>query len=113
MLQAQRRKLSNVFIYAGSVVGILVILGALFPDQFGRISSAIATWISHTFGWYYMLLYTVILGFFAFLIFSPIGKLKLGKHIKIGSKEIMTIVSLLPFCIMVGERSKTEGLAGS
>ena len=37
----------------------------------------------------------------------------LGKHIKIGSKEIMTIVSLLPFCIMVGERSKTEGLAGS
>ncbi len=79
MLQAQRRKLSNVFIYAGSVVGILVILGAIFPDQFGRISSAIATWISHTFGWYYMLLYTVILGFFAFLIFSPIGKLKLGK----------------------------------
>ena len=37
----------------------------------------------------------------------------LRKHIKIGSKEIMTIVSLLPFCIMVGERSKTEGLAGS
>ena len=37
----------------------------------------------------------------------------LGKHIKIGSKEIMTIVSLLPFCIMVVEISKTEGLAGS
>ncbi|PMC19498.1 hypothetical protein CJ235_03795 [Staphylococcus pettenkoferi] len=37
----------------------------------------------------------------------------ISKHIKIGSKEIMTIVSLLPFCIMVGERSKTEGLAGS
>ena len=42
-----------------------------------------------------------------------VERVPLRKHIKIGSKEIMTIVSLLPFCIMVGERSKTEGLAGS
>ena len=45
--------------------------------------------------------------------FELVEREPLRKHIKIGSKEIMTIVSLLPFCIMVGERSKTEGLAGS
>ena len=45
--------------------------------------------------------------------YELVERVPLRKHIKIGSKEIMTIVSLLPFCIMVGERSKTEGLAGS
>src|SRR5699024_4651366 len=36
-------------------------------------------WITNTFGWYYMILVTIIILFSLFLIFSPIGKLKLGK----------------------------------
>ena len=73
------RQFSSVFIYASSIVGLLVILGAIFPTAFGEITGIISTWITKTFGWYYMLLYTVILGFAVFLIFSPIGKLTLGK----------------------------------
>ncbi|BCU51506.1 glycine betaine transporter [Staphylococcus auricularis] len=74
-----QRQFSNVFIYAISIVVVLVILGAVFPQQFGKVAGIISTWINDTFGWYYMLLFTVILAFCVFLLLSPIGKLKLGK----------------------------------
>ena len=36
-------------------------------------------WITEKLGWYYLILTTIIVFFCIFLIFSPIGKLKLGK----------------------------------
>lgn len=75
----KEKQFSNVFVYAASIVGFLVVIGAILPKQFGEITGMMSTWVSTTFGWYYMLLYTVILGFTIFLVFSPIGKLKLGK----------------------------------
>ncbi|EKU50030.1 BCCT family transporter [Staphylococcus massiliensis] len=75
----KEKSFSNVFTYASSIVGILVLLGAIFPDQFGQVSGDIGAWITETFGWYYMLVFTGILFLCIFLIFSPIGKLKLGK----------------------------------
>ncbi|WP_269747632.1 BCCT family transporter [Staphylococcus saprophyticus] len=74
-----KKGFSSVFLYSTAVIGLLVIVGAIFPQQFGTVSGNISTWVSETFGWYYMLLYTAILGFCIFLLFSPIGKLKLGK----------------------------------
>jgi glycine betaine transporter len=71
-------KISYVFVFAAIIVGLLVIIGAIFPDKFGEISGAISGWVTTYFGWYYMILVTVIVFFCIFLIFSPIGKLKLG-----------------------------------
>lgn len=71
-------KFSYVFIFSTIVIGLLVLLGAVFPDQFGEISSKISGWVTEYFGWYYMILVTVIVLFCIFLVFSPIGKLKLG-----------------------------------
>ena len=73
------KKLSNVFIYSVVIVGILVIIGAINPEQFGAVAGAIADWVSNYFGWYYMIITSATLFFCIFLIFSPIGKLKLGK----------------------------------
>src|SRR5699024_8893539 len=73
------KSFTSVFIYSALEVGILVIVGAIFQVYFEKITCVISTWVTKTFGWYYMLLYTVILGFCVFLLFSPIGKLKLGK----------------------------------
>ncbi|WP_010529772.1 BCCT family transporter [Lentibacillus jeotgali] len=73
------KKFSSVFTYASLIVGILVLLGSVFPDQFGKTSSAIGAWITEAFGWYYMTIFTLILFFCIFLGVSPIGKLKLGK----------------------------------
>lgn len=78
-MKEKRKQFSSVFTYASIVVGILVFLGAVFPEQFGKTSGAVGTWITETFGWYYMTIFTLILFFCIFLGFSPIGKLKLGK----------------------------------
>lgn len=73
------RKISNVFTFSAIVVGIIVALGAIFPTQFGGISADISAWISKYFGWYYMIITILMVFFCVFIIFSPIGKLKLGK----------------------------------
>lgn len=78
-MKENKRKFSNVFTYAAIFVGILVLLGAVFPDRFGQVSGIVGAWITETFGWYYLTIFTLILFFCIFLIFSPIGKLKLGK----------------------------------
>ena len=49
------------------------------PEQFDSITSSISGWITDKLGWYYLILTTIIVFFCVFLIFSPIGKLKLGK----------------------------------
>lgn len=54
------RKISNVFIYGVIIIGVVVILGALFPDSFGEISGTISAWITDYFGWYYMILTTLL-----------------------------------------------------
>ncbi|GGI42020.1 glycine betaine uptake BCCT transporter [Mammaliicoccus stepanovicii] len=73
------RKVSNVFTISAIVVAIIVALGAIFPSQFGEITANISSWISKYFGWYYMIITIGMVFFCVFIIFSPIGKLKLGK----------------------------------
>lgn len=55
-----------------------VILGIFFPEQLQLFTRNIRTYISHTFGWYYLLLVTIIVIFCLFMIFSPIGQIRLG-----------------------------------
>ena len=62
------KKFSPVFIYSAIIVAIIVLIGAIVPEQFDSITSSISGWIT-----------TIIVFFCVFLIFSPIGKLKLGK----------------------------------
>lgn len=56
-----------------------MLIGAFLPTQFDSVTSQISGWITEKLGWYYMILTTVIVFFCIFLIFSPVGKLKLGK----------------------------------
>lgn len=76
---ANTKKFSKVFIISVLIVAVLVFLGAINPTQFGAIAGSISNWVSNYFGWYYMIITTGMLFFCIFLIFSPIGKLKLGK----------------------------------
>src|SRR5690625_2398316 len=78
-MNQKKKTFSSVFTYASIIVGILVLLGAIFPEQFGETTGAIGAWVTETFGWYYMMVFTFILFFCIFLGLSPIGKLKLGK----------------------------------
>ena len=37
-MENKSKQFSNVFIFASVIVGLLVIIGAIFPNQFGSIS---------------------------------------------------------------------------
>ncbi|WP_217971625.1 glycine betaine uptake BCCT transporter [Staphylococcus xylosus] len=77
--QPNGKKISPVFIYSAIIVAIVVIIGAVLPGQFDYVTNNIKLWITDKLGWYYLILTTFIVFFCIFLIFSPIGKLKLGK----------------------------------
>ena len=77
--QPNGKKISPVFIYSAIIVGIVVLIGAIVPEQFDNVTNTIKLWITDKLGWYYLILTTFIVFFCIFLIFSPIGKLKLGK----------------------------------
>lgn len=77
--QPNGKKISPVFIYSAILVAIVVVIGAVMPEQFDTVTNKIKLWITDKLGWYYLILTTFIVFFCIFLIFSPIGKLKLGK----------------------------------
>ncbi len=102
-MMQNKKKFSSVFTYASIIVGVLVLFGAVFPNQFGKVSSGVGAWITETFGWYYMTVFTLILLFFIFLGFSPIGKLKLGKpHDKPEFKTISWLTMLFSAGMGIG-----------
>ena len=84
------KKLSSVFTYSLILTAIVVLLGAIFPNQFNTIGTNITGWITEYFGWYYMIIVALMIFFCVFLIFSPIGKLKLGKP----NDKPITIITL-------------------
>lgn len=93
------RKLSAVFIFSIIITAVFVILGAIFPNQFNKVGSSITSWITEYFGWYYMIIVAVMIFFCIFLIFSPIGKLKLGKP---GDKPAFNTISWFAMLFSAG-----------
>ncbi|MFP3359915.1 BCCT family transporter, partial [Planococcus sp. SIMBA_143] len=66
--QPSGRKLSKVFIYASIIVGIMVVLGAVFPDRFGQVTGNVGSWVIEYFGWYYLIITTLMVFFCIFLV---------------------------------------------
>lgn len=74
----QKSKLTTVFWIAILIVGIVIIPGFLFPQSFQLKTLQIRNYIGRNLGWYYLLLITSIVLFCVYLIFSPIGNIRLG-----------------------------------
>lgn len=73
------RKVSNVFWISAAILLVAVILGVATPSNFEAATANIQSFITSSFGWYYLILVTVIVIFCLLLIFSPIGAIRLGK----------------------------------
>ncbi|WP_338754194.1 glycine betaine uptake BCCT transporter [Bacillus sp. FJAT-52991] len=73
------RRISNVFWYAAAIVLIAVIFGVAAPESFEAVTANLKEFLTSTFGWYYLILVSVIVLFCLLLIFSPVGTIKLGK----------------------------------
>ncbi|OZU88785.1 glycine/betaine ABC transporter permease [Virgibacillus indicus] len=74
------KKVSSVFYITIALVIIFVSLGALLPAQFERVTTTINSFLSTSFGWYYMWLMAGLIIISIFIAFSPYGKIRLGKN---------------------------------
>ncbi|WP_173918295.1 BCCT family transporter [Halobacillus sp. Marseille-Q1614] len=73
------KKVSAVFWVSLFICGIVVVFGGISPDKLQTITASITGFFSDIFGWYYLLIVVLMLLFCTYLIFSRLGKIKLGK----------------------------------
>lgn len=74
------KRISNVFWISIAVVLAAVIFGVVAPNRFEEGTGNIQAFLTSSFGWYYLILVTIIVIFCIFLIFSPVGMIRLGKQ---------------------------------
>lgn len=67
-----------VFIISAFIILLLVILGAIGPGLFGRISGALFDFTTKNFGWFYLLSVFAIIVFLIALALSKFGRVRLG-----------------------------------
>lgn len=73
------KKISSVFWISTAILMVAVIFGVAMPKSFEAITANVQSFVTSTFGWYYLILVSVIVLFCIFLIFSPVGNIRLGK----------------------------------
>ncbi|RBW70034.1 BCCT family transporter [Bacillus taeanensis] len=73
------KKATQVFWYALAISLIVVIWGAVAPENLNSFTSNLTSQILMDFGWFYLLVVIAILLFCVYLMFSRFGNLKLGK----------------------------------
>ncbi|MNJ15741.1 High-affinity choline transport protein [compost metagenome] len=67
-----------VFITSALLILVLTALLIAVPEKAGEVLNVAQTWLTRSFGWYYMLVIGAYLVFVVVLAFSSFGKLKLG-----------------------------------
>ncbi|MEK5379979.1 glycine betaine uptake BCCT transporter [Niallia sp. FSL W8-0635] len=74
-------KFKNHLVFNVSVIIILliVLVGALAPDTLKEGSASVQSFITDSFGWYYLIVVTFFVIICLYLLISPVGKIKLGK----------------------------------
>lgn len=73
------KQATNVFYISAAILVALVLVGALMPDTLEQFTGQIQSAITDTFGWYYLIIVTAFVAICAYLMLSPVGKIKLGK----------------------------------
>ncbi|MFA1642741.1 BCCT family transporter [Chryseomicrobium imtechense] len=73
------KKVTNVYWITLALVIVTVLFGAIVPEGFESVTANMQAFITSTFGWYYLIIVGLMVVFTLFLIFSPYGKIRLGK----------------------------------
>ncbi|AST90768.1 choline transporter [Sutcliffiella cohnii] len=68
-----------VFYISVAILALLVIVGVVLPDSLENITANIQAFITDVFGWYYLILVSILTLVCLYLMLSPLGRLKLGK----------------------------------
>lgn len=73
------KKVTNVFWIALALVLLAIGYGAFAPDNFAEVTGNIESFLTTSFGWYYLLVVSVMVIFCLFFLISPMGQVRLGK----------------------------------
>ncbi|WP_042147353.1 BCCT family transporter [Paucisalibacillus sp. EB02] len=68
-----------VFYVSLAILASLVLMGVLIPESLERTTSSTQSFITNSFGWYYLGIVSFFVAVLIYLLISPIGKIKLGK----------------------------------
>src|SRR5699024_11039729 len=79
-MREKRSVLTPVFYVSLIAAGIFILWGAFFPGNVESVLSIVNDFISNKLGWVYMLAMTAFVVFAIYLIFSPYGKIRLGRQ---------------------------------
>ncbi|WP_407271238.1 BCCT family transporter [Radiobacillus sp. PE A8.2] len=69
-----------VFYISLGILSLLVITGIIIPNTFEDFTANIQAFFSDAFGWYYLIIVTIVLVICLYLLFSPIGRIRLGNQ---------------------------------
>lgn len=69
-----------VFYVSVAVLLGLVLLGVIIPERLEEMTGKAQGFMTDTFGWYYLSIVTLFLATCLYLLFSPVGRIKLGKE---------------------------------
>ena len=72
-------KENSVFVWTLLIAIGVIIFGAAYSSILGEISGKFMSWVSHYFGWLYILSIIAFIGFCVWIALSKYGKIKLGK----------------------------------
>lgn len=69
-----------VFYISLIILSLVVIAGVIIPNQLEEITANIQAFFSDAFGWYYLILVTIVLVICLYFLISPVGRIKLGNQ---------------------------------
>ena len=79
-MKEKKSVLTPVFYVSVSLAAVFILWGAFFPENVGAVLGVINDFISNQLGWVYMLAMTAFVIFAIYLVFSPYGKIRLGRQ---------------------------------
>ncbi|MED4036786.1 BCCT family transporter [Niallia taxi] len=74
------KKVSIVFYISTAILLLLVLVGILAPAFLENLTNTVQSFITNSFGWYYLIIVSFFLVVCIYLLFSPAGRIKLGKQ---------------------------------
>lgn len=89
------KKISNVFYITIALIIVAVGYGVFASESFEIVTTNIKNFVASSFGWYYMMIMSLVLAVSIFLIFSPYGKLRLGKDTDRPQFSTVTWIAML------------------
>ncbi|WP_423409513.1 BCCT family transporter [Heyndrickxia sp. MSNUG] len=74
------KKDSSVFYISAGILLLLVLFGVFVPDSLEKITANIQVFITDSFGWYYLILVSLIVIVCLYFLISPLGRIRLGSQ---------------------------------